>query len=231
MNMKKLLCMIMTVVLLSLNTMLVACDSKHYDSHALSDSKHYDSHALSIYVTDDTFSELITVSEKNDNKTTNTLTVDYDNEITNITYDWLPQDINNHEGGPHHGENYFAYTFYLKNFSDSSAVINENFFISNVTKNGDEAIRVMVYRDGERTVYAKENTDGSELEDIVDDKFIEVNKNGEENLVIIDNKSINIEAKQIIKYTIVVWVEGSDPDCTSNNMNGDIELQIEFSIE
>ncbi len=233
--MKKVLCLIITVTFLALSTVLVACDSKNADKMKdkdRSDEKYTSNHespALSIYVTDDAFSELITVSEKDDNKTTNILTVDYDNEITNITYDWLPQDINEYEGGAHHGENHLAYTFYLNNFNDASVIINEKFFISNVTKNTDEAVRVMVYRDDERTIYAKKNADGSELEDIVDDEFIEVNKNDEENLVIIDNKSINIEAEQSIKYTIVVWIEGVDPDCTSDIMGGAIELQMEFS--
>ena len=36
-------------------------------------------------------------------------------DVTNITYSWLPEDLDTSENGSHNGENYVAYTFYCKN--------------------------------------------------------------------------------------------------------------------
>ena len=44
------------------------------------------------------------------------------NEVTNITKSWLPEGLDNElgegKGGQHNGEDYLAYTFYLKNTGD-----------------------------------------------------------------------------------------------------------------
>ena len=36
-------------------------------------------------------------------------------DVTNITYNWLPVDLDTSKDGEHNGENYVAYTFYLRN--------------------------------------------------------------------------------------------------------------------
>ena len=35
----------------------------------------------------------------------------------------------------------------------------------------------------------------------------------------------------IDKYTIVIWLEGNDPDCTDNLLGGEIKLHMEFNSE
>ena len=36
-------------------------------------------------------------------------------DVTNITYSWLPKDLDTSKDGEHNGENYVAYTFYMRN--------------------------------------------------------------------------------------------------------------------
>ena len=41
----------------------------------------------------------------------------------------------------------------------------------------------------------------------------------------------NFGPGQIDKYTIVMWVEGSDPECTDNILGGEIKVHMEFNSE
>jgi hypothetical protein len=36
-------------------------------------------------------------------------------DVTNITYNWLPVDLDTSKDGEHNGDNYVAYTFYIRN--------------------------------------------------------------------------------------------------------------------
>ena len=50
-----------------------------------------------------------------------------------------------------------AYTFYVENKGSETINYWYEILVDDVIKNVDKAIRVMVYRNGERTVYAKAN--------------------------------------------------------------------------
>ena len=78
--------------------------------------------------------------------------------MDNISVNWLPSNINNEGDGTHNGENYIAYTFYLEN--QGTEIINYWYQVNilDVIKNVDEAIRVMIYRNNERIIYAKKNS-------------------------------------------------------------------------
>ena len=78
-------------------------------------------------------------------------------EMDNISIDWLPQNIDTEAEGSHNGDNYLAYTFYIENEGKDAVNYWYSMPIDDVILNVDEAIRVMVYLNGEKTVYAKLN--------------------------------------------------------------------------
>ena len=42
---------------------------------------------------------------------------------------------------------------------------------------------------------------------------------------------IDFEPGKISKYTIVLWIEGSDPDCTDNILGGEFKVHMDFKSE
>lgn len=138
--------------------------------------------------------------------------------MDNISERWIPDDVDDIEG-PHSKDNYLAYTFFVKNTSDDDYMeYMTEINILSVVKNVDEAVRVAIYKNGEKTVYAKTNS--------------ETNK-PEENTVAFASSTQVMSAKQtglkknsMDKYTIVIWLEGDDPDCINEIMGGAMKFKM-----
>ena len=142
--------------------------------------------------------------------------------MDNISIDWIPKDIDNYNGS-HNGENYIAYTFYIEN--EGKEIINYwySIIIDDVIKNVDEASRVMIYLNGEKTIYAKLNS--------------YTGKEETDTKAFFDKKTAVLEQRKdfspgmIDKFTIVIWLEGDDPDCTDNLLGGEIKMHMEIRGE
>ena len=66
--------------------------------------------------------------------------------FTDISVNWLPENIDNEGDGSHNGKNYIAYTFYAENMGQDTINYWTTIKIDDVVKNVDEAIRVMVFK-------------------------------------------------------------------------------------
>lgn len=80
----------------------------------------------------------------------------------------------------------------------------------------------MVYRNDDRKVYAKLGKDGKPEKDTI--PFYS------NDIVALEQRK-DIEPSQIDKYTIIVWLEGDDPDCTDAILGGQLKLKMEFNQE
>lgn len=160
--------------------------------------------------------EKLVVSPRSDFKyTTHKLVVDALEYMDNISETWLPVDIDSEADGPHNGNNYMAYTFYVKNKSADTLSYSVAIDVTTVIRNVDEAIRVAVYRNGNKTVYAKRTPTGD----------VETGTTP----FAADNKVMNelyegLEADQVDKYTVVIWLEGDDPECLNDLIGGEIKM-------
>ncbi len=127
--------------------------------------------------------------------------------LDNISYKWFPEDLDKSLGGSHNGENYVAYTFYIENMGEETSDYYSEIIIDDVIKNVDEAIRIRVYKDGEYETYAKiaHNGNPEKLTTPFESKELVALKHVE-----------NFKPGDIHKYTIVIWLEGTDPECTDN---------------
>lgn len=56
--------------------------------------------------------------------------------VTNITYSWLPSDLDTSRDGEHNGKNYVAYTFYCKNEGEAEVDYEATLDISGVSNLG-----------------------------------------------------------------------------------------------
>lgn len=74
------------------------------------------------------------------------LTAEQVKDVTNITYSWLPVDLDTSKDGAHNGKNYVAYTFYCKNNGEVELDYDAVLEITGAAKSADEATRVMIYK-------------------------------------------------------------------------------------
>lgn len=139
-----------------------------------------------------------------------------------ISYKWLPNDISEHAGGSHNGDNYLAYTFYIENQGEETADYWSEVVIEDVIKNVDDAVRVRIYKNDEYVTYAKMGSDGVPEPNTVAFQ--------EENLVVREHTE-NFKPGDIDKYTIVLWIEGADPECTDNILGGEFKVSMQFNSE
>lgn len=132
---------------------------------------------------------------------------------------WLPEEIKDYEGGSHNGDSYLVYTFYIENTGDEVAGYTREVIIDDVIKNVDAAIRVRIYKNGEYLTYAKLSSEGEVEPNTV--PFID-------DEIIMSEDVTNFKPNDIDKYTIVLWIEGEDPDCTDNILGGEFKVRMNF---
>ena len=165
----------------------------------------------------------LSLSETPDfDKTNSMLTADIVYDMTNISGEDLPDNIDKVNGN-HNGRNYIAYTFYLHNSGKDTITYEGDLTISNVTKSVDEAIRVAVYTNGEKVVYGKTKSDGSRKESDCDEEFLTATQ-------VMHTKVEDFKKGDTTKYTVVIWLEGNDPDCVDDIIGGVIKMQMDFKI-
>ena len=142
--------------------------------------------------------------------------------VDNISVNWIPKDIHNEAEGSHNGENYIAYTFYLQNMGQHTVNYWYTIPIEDVTKDVDTAIRVMIFQNDEKVIYAKKAANGEaepDTEEFFSDDIIAVKERK------------NFEAGQIDKFTIVIWIEGDDPECLDNLIGGQMKIRMDITQE
>ena len=153
-------------------------------------------------------------------------------EVYHFTYDWFEakgvlKDLDNIDGS-HNGKDYFAYTFYMKNNGVETFDYNATLEVTGVSKSCDEAARIMVYKNGEPTIYAKPKL-GTE------DSPERIAGEGTDNAVLfLDDDTVytelvtDFEVGEVDKYTVVIWFEGEDSECINDIMGGHMRLAMNF---
>lgn len=139
----------------------------------------------------------------------------------NISVNDLPSDLDDYDGD-HSTRNYLAFTFYLKNTGDMPCTYNAQINISEVTQNVDDAVRIRVYYNGEYQDYAKPKKD---------------NSGPEPNTVPFYSQNIaysktrpEFKPGEVDKFTVVMWLEGDDPDCTDELIGGVFKAEMVIRI-
>lgn len=145
-------------------------------------------------------------------------------DVTNITYNWLPTDLDTSKDGEHNGENYVAYTFYLRNEGEEEIDYITTLDITGVAKSADEAVRVMVYKNGEPSIYAKGRYDDREQPETDATRFVD-------DKVVMSAKSTGFAVGDVDKYTVVIWIEGNDAECVDDIRDGYVRMRMLFKLD
>ena len=158
---------------------------------------------------------------KNMTHATSHLNSEIDEDITNISVRDLPEDLDSIDG-KHNGENHVAYTFYLQNTGSQIIDYEYALYVSGVTQNLDSAIRIRLYHNGEPVTYARTRTDGRGPEPDTVEFFSEQ--------VAVQKIISDFSPGEIDKFTVVIWIEGDDPDCVDFLIGGKLRVDMSMSV-
>lgn len=137
-------------------------------------------------------------------------------DATNISIDDIPSDVDTIDGG-HNGDNYMAYTYYVRNAGKEDVYYTASITLDACSKGAEEAVRVAVWRNGERTVYAYPSANGDPEKDCV---------NFESPGVVCSFTEEEFLVGNVDKYTVVIWMEGDDPECVDKIVGGSVEFSM-----
>lgn len=174
---------------------------------------------------------------------------------------FLPGNLDSVDG-PHNGDDYFAYTFYIKNEGASTVSYEYRLRINSESQALSRAVWVMVFEDGAMSFYARAEEDGSpqvmpprgdNTRGYRHVKYLQSAKYPDEQYEVIqttprdtyyrlipipfasDSVVMNGKVGDVVpgethKYTVVLWLEGDDPDCTNDLIGGHLGLEMDFQL-
>lgn len=142
-------------------------------------------------------------------------------DATNISIDDIPDDLDG-KAGSHNGKNYMAYTYYVRNAGKEDLGYIAKITLDSCAKGAEEAVRVAVWRNGERVVYAEPAKDGSAENGCVNFKSKDVVCSYHEENFLVGN---------VDRYTIVIWMEGDDPECVDSIIGGSVQFSMHIDSD
>ena len=204
-------------IFLSLLAAVVTLTSLLYIASAL----HRNMGRLSVGIAKDDMARYgMTLSETRDMKhCTSRLNAEINERITNISRNDLPDNLSMIDG-QHNGEDYIAYTFYLEHRGDTVMDVDYEVTIGNVSLGLDEAMRVRLYIEDEYVEYAKTRNDGTGPEPYTTE-FYSVG-------VVTMGTLTDYNPGDKTKFTIVIWLEGDDPECVDRVIDGMAKVEMNF---
>ena len=137
--------------------------------------------------------------------------------MDNITEGWILFDSLISKEGDNSEDNYIAYTFFVKNDGKDNVSYKTKIVIESVIKNVDEAVRLALYTNGEKKVYAKKAKNGKAEPNTI--SFFS-------NHLIMQQDRDNIKPGVIDRYTVIVWLEGKDPECIDDIIGGEMKMSM-----
>lgn len=142
-------------------------------------------------------------------------------DATNITMTDLPPGLDDVDGD-HNGRNYMAYTYYVRNAGKEDVSYYASVTLDACAKGAENAVRVAVWRNGESTVYAMPSADGTPEDGCVN--FLTRN-------IVCTYEEPDFLIGNVDKYTIVIWMEGEDPECIDNIVGGSVQFSMNIDAD
>ncbi|MBE6976321.1 MAG: hypothetical protein E7439_03890 [Ruminococcaceae bacterium] len=173
----------------------------------------------------------------------------------------IKEDVNSIDGR-HNEDQYFAYTYYIRNEGESTVDYSWQLRLNSETQELSEAVWVMVFEDDVMRFYAKPREDGSQealpyfgednrgyvKQPLIqyaaqpEDQYDLVWQNGEHaryrliplnfesDEIVTSGIQTSVEPMEYHKYTVVIWLEGDDPDCTNEKIGGYAGIEMQFQL-
>jgi len=140
-------------------------------------------------------------------------------DVTNIATEDLPDDLNDIDGD-HNGRNYMAYTYYVRNAGKEPVEYKAVVTLQSASKGAEDAVRIAVWRNDDKTVYAMPAANGMPELDCTN--FISKK-------LVCEYDEDNFEVGNVDKYTVVIWLDGDDPECVDAIVGGGLEFTMQIA--
>lgn len=138
------------------------------------------------------------------------------------------------------GYSYLAFTFYVKNVGEESADVEMNLDILENINDVASACRVLLIED-DTNYYLYQKPDEPYFDYYAYDQqsgegFIAEDSILRNPIYFVDDTKVctniiqQFRPNQVKKYTFILWLEGTDPDCGNKIAGGKIKMQMNFSI-
>ena len=164
----------------------------------------------------------ISISETGDFKdATARLTASAVQDATNISIEDLPDNLDEEEGD-HNGKNYMAYTYYVRNAGKEDLGYKARITLDSCAKGAEDAVRVAVWRNGTRVVYAEPAADGGDESGCTSFESEDLVCTYEEPDFLVGN---------VDRYTIAIWMEGDDPECVDSIIGGSVQFSMHIDAD
>ncbi|MBN2300473.1 MAG: hypothetical protein JXC31_04720 [Acholeplasmataceae bacterium] len=153
-------------------------------------------------------------------------------EARDMTYSWLKIEEVEETYGNYVDIDYeyVAYTFYLMNQGTESIDISYHIRITDIYNGLDSGIRVLVIEDGVQTMYQKPD----ELDEFGNLPTYPENMPAATDFlsdsIVMRKLFTNFKPDEVKKFSVIVWLEGYDPDTVDDILGGMIKMQMNFSI-
>lgn len=153
-------------------------------------------------------------------------------EAIDMNYSWLKIDEVKLATGNYIDPDfdYLAFTFHIKNNGSEIVDVGYHIRITEVYKDMDHAIRVLVIEEDVETVYKKpERFDAGTP---VADHLSGIKPINFLTETIVTRKKIQFfRPGDTRKFSVIIWIEGTDPDTTDEILGGLVKMQMMFTIE
>ena len=150
-------------------------------------------------------------------------------EARDVTYAWLKleeiQETNGNFKDIDH--DYVAFTFYVKNNGDETVDLNYYIRITDSYTNITSAIRVLVIDNGVETMYMKPDT----TNDTEYPPYMPVAEHFLTSATVMRKLIPNFKPGEFRKFSVVIWLEGNDPDTNDSVLGGMIKMEMNFTIK
>ena len=194
-------------------------------------------------VDEDAFKRGIAISDSSSFETMNRwLTADPVEDVRDTTLQHIDLfEIINAEGAyKETRSNYLAYTFFLRNVGSETTPVDYEVVITNQSKNIADAIRVMIIVDGQ-VAYDEQGIRYIECEskkmyqapdkhDIVYKDYLQDFTLFKSTDIICSERIFDIRPEQTKKISVIMWLEGEDPECIETLASAKIKITMNLSI-
>jgi hypothetical protein len=131
-------------------------------------------------------------------------------------------------------KSYIGYTFYLKNMSEESVSLNATLEIAQSTNHVEDAAWIWFFQgedDQNGTIYQKEdNLTEQEYYERYGQFDYPVTTPFKTDDVVFSRIIPNVEKDEVIKFTLILWLEGQDPDCNNSIVGGSINFNLNIML-
>lgn len=154
-------------------------------------------------------------------------------DARDMTYSWLKlEEVLDTDGNyvdPDY--DYVAYTFYIRNNGLETVDITYHIRMTEIYNGLDEAIRILVIEDGQEKMYQKIDQVQPNGELPYYPQIMPTPKLFISDSIVARESFTKFEPGQIKKFSVIMWLEGYDPDTNDEVLGGRIKLQMNFAID